>query len=160
MPFFATAIDPAGSKGGKPQTDIVPASIDIVQANEEVRVGDRLLPEPERLFQSYVPHAPAGKIDARIMSVYGNAVASAGQNQVVTINRGTRDGLETGHVLAVLKSGRRLIDPTDAARAEIKLPDERNGLLLVFRTFEKLSYGLILEITDGVKVGDRLVNPR
>ena len=154
------SIDPAGSKGGKPQTDIVPASIDIVQANEEVRVGDRLLPEPERLFQSYVPHAPAGKIDARIMSVYGNAVASAGQNQVVTINRGTRDGLETGHVLAVLKSGRRLIDPTDAARAEIKLPDERNGLLLVFRTFEKLSYGLILEITDGVKVGDRLVNPR
>ena len=154
------SIDTTGIRDGKAQTDTVPASIDIVAANEEVRVGDRLLPEPERLFQSYVPHAPAGKVDARIMSIYGNAVANAGQNQVVTINRGTRDGLETGHVLAILKSGKRMIDPTDPARTEIKLPDERNGLLLVFRSLEKLSYGLILEITDGVKVGDRLINPR
>ena len=51
-------------------------------------------------------------------------------------------------------------DKTDEARPEIKLPDERNGLLMVFRTFEKLSYALVLEITDSVKVGDRLVNPR
>jgi len=52
------------------------------------------------------------------------------------------------------------VDKTDPARPELKLPDERNGLLMVFRTFEKLSYALVLEITDGVKVGDRLVNPR
>ena len=147
-------------KDGKPRTEIVPATIDIVAAKEEVRVGDRLLPEPTRQFQSYVPRAPAGKVDARIVSVYGNAVANAGQNQVVVINRGTREGMEVGHVLAITKGGARLVDPTDPARAEIKLPDERNGLLMVFSTFEKLSYGLVLEITDGVKVGDRLVNPR
>ena len=54
----------------------------------------------------------------------------------------------------------RVVDKTDASRPLIKLPDERNGLLMVFRTFEKVSYGLVLDITSGVKVGDRLVNPR
>jgi nucleoid-associated protein YgaU len=147
-------------KDGKTRTDTVPATIDIVAAKEEMRVGDRLLPEPAQQLLSYVPRAPDGKVDARIVSVYGNAVANAAQNQVVVINRGTRDGMQSGHVLAILKSGARLIDKTDAARTELKLPDERNGLLMVFSTFEKLSYGLILEITDGVKVGDRLVNPR
>ena len=145
---------------GKPRTDIVPATIDIVTAKEEMRVGDRLLPEPERQLQNYVPRAPAGPIDARVVSVYGNAVVNAGQNQVVVINRGSRDGVESGHVLAILKDGARLTDKTDPARPELKLPSERNGLLMVFRTFEKLSYALVLEITDGVKVGDRLVNPR
>ena len=146
-------------KGGKPRTDIVPATIDIVAAKEEMRIGDRLLPEPAPQWLSYVPHAPQGRIDARIVSVYGSAVVNAAQNQVVVINRGTRDGLESGHVMAILKDGARLVDKTDAARSEMKLPDERNGLLMVFRTFEKLSYALVLEITDGVKVGDRLVNP-
>ena len=148
------------TQDGKIQTDLVPATIDIVATKEEVRVGDRLLPEPERSYQSYVPQAPGKPVDARIVSVYGNAVAIAGQNQVVTLNRGTRDGMAVGHVLAILKGGKRVIDPTDPARAEIKLPDERNGLLMVFRTYEKLSYGLILEIAEGAKVGDRLVNPR
>jgi len=145
---------------GKPGTDIVPATIDIVAAKEEMRVGDRLLPEPARQVLSYVPRAPQSKVDARIVSVYGNAVLYAAQNQVVAINRGTRDGIESGHVLAILKDGARLIDKTDEARAALKLPDERNGLLMVFRTFEKVSYALVLEITDGAKVGDRLVNPR
>nr|MDP2191113.1 LysM domain-containing protein [Rhodoferax sp.] len=147
-------------KDGKPRTDIVPATIDIVAAKEEMRVGDRLLPEPERQLLSYIPRAPQGKVDGRIVSVYGSAVVNAAQNQVVVINRGTRDGLESGHVMAILKDGARLVDKTDAARIEMKLPDERKGLLMVFRTFEKLSYALILEITDGAKVGDRLVNPR
>lgn len=147
-------------KDGKPQTDIVPATIDIVAAKEEMRVGDRLLPEPEQQFQSYMPHAPQGRIDARIVSVYGSAVVNAAQNQVVVVNLGTRDGIESGHVLAILSDGARVIDKTDEARPELKLPDERNGLLMVFRTFEKLSYALVLEITDGAKVGDRLVNPR
>lgn len=147
-------------KDGKPRTDIVPATIDIVGAKEEMRVGDRLLPEPERQLLSYVPRAPQGTVDARIVSVYGSAVANAGQNQVVVINRGTRDGVESGHVMAIMKDGARLVDKTDSARDELKLPDERNGLLMVFRTFERLSYALVLEVVDSVKAGDRLVNPR
>jgi hypothetical protein len=67
--------------------------------------------------------------------------------------------MESGHVLAILKDGSRQIDKTDLTKPMIKLPDERNGLLMVFRTFDRVSYGLILDITSGVKVGDHLVNP-
>ncbi len=147
-------------KDDKPTVDIVPATIDVVRTKEEMRVGDRLLPEPSRQFTNYVPSAPQAKIDARIVSVYGSAVVNAAQNQVVVINKGTRDGLQAGHILALLKDGPRVIDRTTGVPQQIKLPDERNGLLMVFRPFETLSYGLILQITDGVKVGDRLVNPR
>ena len=146
-------------KDGKPRTDIVPATIDIVGSKEEMRVGDRLLPEPERQMTSYMPRAPSGNVDARIVSVYGSSVTNAAQNQVVVLNRGSKDGVESGHVLAILKNGARVVDKTDPARPELKLPNERNGLLMVFRTFDRLSYGLILDITEGVKVGDRLVNP-
>ena len=151
---------PDDGSAGKSQTDIVPATIDVVSAKEEIRVGDRLLPEPPRQFLSYTPHAPQGEVKGRIVSVYGSAVVNAAQNQVVVINRGTQDGIESGDVLAILKDGQRLADPTDPAHEQIKLPNERNGLLMVFRPFEKLSYALILEIKDGVKVGDRVVNPR
>jgi nucleoid-associated protein YgaU len=147
-------------RDGKPHVDIVPATIDIIDAKEEMRVGDRLLPEPPQQLLSYVPRAPQSPIDARVVSVYGSAVVNAAQNQVVVINRGERDGLESGHVLAILKDGTRMVDKTTSVPTEIKLPDERNGLLMVFRTFERVSYALVLDITSGVQVGDHLINPR
>ncbi len=148
------------SNGGTTSTP-VPATIDIVSAREEMRVGDRLLPEPPRQLVSYAPRAPTALVDGSIVSVYGDAVGLAGQNQVVVINKGTADGMESGHVLAILKDGAQVLDKSQpGTREQIKLPDERNGLLMVFRPFEKLSYALVLEITDGVKVGDRVINPR
>jgi len=148
------------TRDGKSESVPVPATIDIVASKEEMRAGDRLLPEPPRQLVSYVPRAPETKVDGAVVSMYGSAVASAAQNQIVVINKGTADGIESGHVLAILKDGQGLVDRTGDKPTAIKLPDERNGLLMVFRPFEKLSYALILEITDGVKVGDRVVNPR
>ncbi len=149
------------SPGGKVSSVVVPATIDITAAKQEMRVGDRLLPEPERQFLSYLPHAPAGQVDGRIVSIYGSdVVANAAQNQIVVISRGQRDGIESGHVMAVLQDGPVMIDKTDPTRAPMKLPDERNGLLMVFKTFEKLSYALILNVKDTVRVGDRLAAPR
>lgn len=147
-------------KDGKQRTEVTPATIDIVGAKEEMRVGDRMLPEPARELLNYTPRAPAAAVDGRIVSVYGSAVVNAAQNQVVTINRGSRDGMERGVVLAILKDGEQLIDKTDATKPLMKLPDERNGLLMVFRTFERVSYALVLDISSGVKIGDRLVSPR
>lgn len=147
------------AKDGKLSTEVVPATIDIVVAKEEMRVGDRLIAEPPRASRNYAPHAPATPISGQIVSVYGSAVTYASANQVVVLNRGTQDGLENGHVMAILKDGEVLVDKTDAARQRIKLPNERNGLLMVFRTFDKLSYALVMQITDGVKVGDRFANP-
>jgi len=139
---------------------IVPATVDITRAKEEMRVGDRLLPEPPRVLTSYVPRAPARAMDGSIVSVYGDAVKLVGQSQVVVLNRGAADGIENGHVLAILKAGRRFQDRSESTeRAAVQLPDERNGLLMVFRTFERLSYALVLEISDTVAVGDRVTNP-
>jgi hypothetical protein len=148
------------TRDGKSEPVPVPATIDIVASKEEMRTGDRLLPEPPRQLISYVPRAPETRVNGAVVSMYGSTVANAAQNQIVVINKGTADGIESGHVLAILKDGRGLVDRTGDKPTVIKLPDERNGLLMVFRPFEKLSYALILEITDGVKVGDRVVNPR
>jgi LysM domain len=147
-------------KDGKDVNEIVPATIDIIGSKEEMRIGDRLLPEPKREFVTYTPRAPEQRVEGgRIVSVYGSAVVNAAQNQIVVINRGKADGMETGHVLAILSDGERVLDRTNGKEL-IKLPDERNGLLMVFRTFDRLSYALILQITNGVRVGDRLVNPK
>ena len=148
------------SADGKVQTELIPATIDIVAAKEEMRVGDRMLPEPERLLSNYVPSAPSGVQTGQIVSVgQSNAVTFAAQNQVVVINRGKVDGIERGHVLALLRETSTLTDKTDAARPTMRLPGERNGLMMVFQTFDRLSYALVLDIRDGVKVGDRFTNP-
>ena len=148
---------------GDTQNMPVPATIDIVSVREEIRVGDRLLPEPPRQLHSYVPRAPAQRVEGgTIVSMYGSAVAFAGQSQVVTINKGTADGIESGHVLAILREGAQIRDRTQPGERPqvLKMPDERSGLLMVFRPFERLSYALVLEVTDEVKAGDRVVNPR
>lgn len=149
------------SASGKTSTAPVPATIDILSVRSEILAGDRMAPEPEREFLNFVPRAPAANVNGRIVSIYGNnSVVNASQNQVVVINRGKRDGMESGHVLAILKDGQQLIDKTDPARPLIKLPNERNGLMMVFRTYEKLSYALILDVNDTVRVGDRLMSPQ
>lgn len=148
-----------GKPPGAAQAEIVPATLDILQAKEEILIGDRLLPEPPRELTNYVPSAPPMAITGQIVSVYGNAVTFAGQNQVVTINRGIEHGIERGHVLALKRDRLQLIDKTDSARTQIRLPGERNGLMMVFRTFDKVSYALVLQIADGVKVGDTFENP-
>lgn len=147
--------------GSQTTTEQVPGTIDIIDSKEEIRVGDRLLPEPQRQFRSYAPRAPRDKVQANVVSVYGpTAVRYAGQNQIVVINRGTQDGLEVGHVLATILQGQRLIDTTDGARTPIKLPNERSGLMMIFRPFERVSYGLILEGSDPIQAGDVATNPR
>ncbi len=144
---------------GSGPAELVPATIDIITAKEEMRVGDRLLPEPERDLSNYVPRAPAGAQAGQVVSIQGNAVTYAAQNQVVIINRGKNDGMERGHVLALLRDNSSLTDRTDLARPTLRLPGERNGLMMVFQTFDRLSYALVLEIQDGVKVGDTFTNP-
>jgi hypothetical protein len=154
-----TTEDVPDGKGGFTK-DKVPATLDISGTKEEIRAGDRLLPEPERGFVSYTPRAPERTVDARVVSLYGeSAVAFAAQNQVVSINMGARDGIEPGHVLSVLSKGERIKDTTSESKEMIKLPSETNGMAMVFRTFDRVSYALILDVRNGVRVGDRLVNP-
>jgi hypothetical protein len=141
---------------GKPE--IVPATFSLTSIRSEVGVGDRLAPLPPRDFGAYAPHAPAQAMDGRIVSIYGDGLV-AGQNQIVSLNRGSKDGVERGHVLALWRAGVNTVDRTDPKRPVMKLPDERHGLLFVFRVFERVSYALILQVQEPVKAGDRFTQP-
>ena len=140
--------------GGLP----VPATFVMTSARQEAGVGDRLAPVPARDYSAYVPHPPAAPMAGQVVSIYGEAL-TAGQNQIVTINRGTRDGVERGHVLALWSAGARAVDSTGPKAQPIQLPDERTGLLFVFRVFERVSYALILSANDPIRPGDRFTQP-
>jgi len=129
----------------------------VIRSKEEMGVGDRLLPTPPMPIMNYVPHAPASPVGARVISVYGG-VSHAGSNQIVAINRGSADGIDVGTALELYRFGRIVPDPTDDKRP-VKLPDERYGSLFVFRVFEQISYGLIMQVTDSVQVGDVARSP-
>lgn len=141
---------------GKPE--IIPATFTVTGIKQEAGVGDRLSPVPAREFSNYAPHAPQGELSGQIVSIYGDAL-TAGQNQIVALNRGAADGMERGHVLALWRKGEQVLDKTDPGRPMIKLPDERHGMLFVFRVFDRMSYALILSVKDPVKAGDRFTQP-
>ena len=144
--------------GADGKAEIVPATFAVTSIRQEAGIGDRLAAVPERQFSNYSPHAPQSAMDGQIASIYGEGL-NAGQNQIVSLNKGTRDGMERGHVLALWRDGARTIDTTDAKKPAMKLPDERHGLLFVFRVFDRMSYALILSVKEPVKAGDRFTQP-
>jgi len=144
-------------KGDSSKGDVVPDTFTLTSVRQEISNGDKLSPVPSREFLNYVPHPPSKEIAGQIVSVYGDAV-TAGQNQIVALNRGSRDGMESGHVLALWRDGERTVDTT-AGNAKIKLPDERHGNLFVFRVFNRMSYALILSVQVPVSAGDRFTQP-
>jgi hypothetical protein len=141
---------------GKPE--VVPATVAIKSVKQEVGTGDRLSPTPPRNLDRYVPHAPDAPIAGQIVKIYGDALI-AGQNQIVALNRGKRDGLERGHVLALWRDGAPMLDKTQPKAEPIKLPDERHGVLFVFQVYERVSYALIISVKEPVKAGDRFTQP-
>ena len=132
-------------------------SVDLTRSREEIEPRDRLLPTDDReITTRFEPSAPDERIRGLMIDVE-DGVSNIGQYNVVTVNRGERDGLESGHVLAVFKKGDRAKDPvTDET---IQLPSERAGIMMIFRTYEKLSYGLVLEAERPLKVLDEVRNP-
>ncbi len=137
---------------------VIPSTFTVTSIRQEAGVGDRLAPVQPRDFDNVVPHAPKSPVAGQIASIYGEAL-NAGQNQIVAINRGSRDGIDRGTVLALWRDGATVRDTTTADKQLIKLPDERHGLLFVFRVFDRMSYALILHVQEPVKSGDRFTQP-
>ncbi len=126
-------------------------------ARQEVRVGDRLLPTEERRVQStFYPKSPSVEVLGQIINVAGG-VGQVGQFNVVVLNRGAREGIEEGDVLAIYRRGDLARDPYSSAR--IRLPSERAGLLMVFRVFDRVSYGFVLRTQRQLSVYDEVRNP-
>jgi len=133
------------------------ATLLATRVEEEIRIGERLLPhEEQRLNSTFFPSGPEGEINGVIMAVEGG-ITQVGHLDVVAINRGEREGLKVGNVLAIFKRGETVTDRV--ADEPITLPNERAGLLMVFRTFEKMSYGLVLDAERPLAVNDLVQNP-
>ena len=183
-----------------------PATATIAKAKEEIFTKDRLVPSGDEVFTNFVPHAPDSDINGRIIKIYGG-LAEAGPQSIVSINRGSTDGIEVGHVLAINRYGPVIKDPEPAietdekikAKADakpklkelnfdvsrdvdgkavvnfekapeatgeltlepgyIKLPDERIGLLMVFRVFERISYALVMQASEPINTSDVIKTP-
>ena len=124
---------------------------------EEVRIGERLLPHEERPLNSiFYPSAPESTVEGEIMAVEGG-ITQVGHLDVVSINRGEREGLEAGNILAIFKRGEQVTDYI--AKEKINLPNEQAGLLMIFRAFEKMSYGLVIKAERPLAVNDIVKNP-
>jgi len=134
------------------------ATLRVQDSKQEISVGDRLMPIERQPLISYVPHRPDRPVDGRIVSIY-EGVNQAGPRNIVTLNRGRADGLEIGHVLALFDTGETIRDVTVPGRQYVKLPDEWIGEIFVFRTFDHISYALIMQGAKPVKVGDRFTQP-
>ena len=135
-----------------------PFTLQINSTALEISIGDRLVAAMPQLSTSYVPRSPDKDISGRIVSIYGG-VAKAGRDQIVALNRGATEGVEPGHVFVVQTFGRTIVDRSNGSPQEIRLPDEVNGMMFVFRVFDKVSYALIMNVTGPVTVGDRFKRP-
>jgi hypothetical protein len=152
------------------------ARMEITASREEILFNDLLLPAPPEELVNYVPHAPDKVIDARIIALGSNS-AEGGRGSIVTLDRGTRDGIEVGHILAIYHPSPVIADPRtydgpdvlarfmDQTKAIVaptrylNIPPERSGLLFVFRTFDKVSYALVVNAAEPVVIGDLLRKP-
>lgn len=143
--------------------DVDVHTFNVSSSKQEMAVGDLLRQAPPTPLMNYVPHQPLQPVHARVVSVL-NGVVYAGQNQVVSINRGSVDGLDIGATLQLYHKGATVVDPVKRGVAgfgagKLRLPDETYGTLFIFRVFKNMSYGLIMQVTEPVKVGDVARSP-
>lgn len=132
--------------------------LEITRVTEEVRITDRLLPLEERILDAtFHPRAPQDELTDAYMIAVDSGVSQIGTMNIVVINRGHREGLEIGHVLAVYQSGGVVYD--QVADESVQLPDVRAGLAMVFEAADKTSYAIILKANRPLKVMDKVKNP-
>jgi hypothetical protein len=160
-----------------------PATIKIFAAQQEIGKGDRLVAAGPIRLNNYAPHAPTASINGRIIATRGG-LRETGPQSVVTLNKGRSDGLEPGHVLALLRLGRtvdekisrnsarntenvpwynltmsEIFNQASSDKETTKLPDERYGLVFVFRTFDRVSYALVMSASRPVLIDDVVTTP-
>ena len=132
--------------------------LEVTRITEEVRIGDRLLPMEERILDAtFQPRAPAVEVEDGFMIAVDGGVSQIGTTDIVVLNKGKRDGLEIGQVLAIYQSGEMVFDKV--AQENVQLPDTRAGLAMVFEAFEKASYALVLKASRPLKIMDKVKNP-
>lgn len=136
-----------------------PAVLRITRAEREALLGDRLLPaDIKELGENFVPHGPATTLDGHIIGVV-DGISRIGQYQTVVLDLGSTDGVQRGHVLAVDQAGGEVRDKIAGGRKRVALPDQRAGYVLVFRTFDRVSYALVMKAERDMRVYDMVRTP-
>ena len=159
-----------------------PATIVIFNSTQEIGKGDRLVAAGALTLVTYAPHAPDKMIRGRIIATHGG-LGETGPQSIVALNKGTSEGVEVGHVFAVARLGRNLVDEeaksvpwyskpagevfgsmggafsVDTKKEGTKLPDERYGTVFVFRTFNRVSYALVMSASRPVQLNDVVTTP-
>lgn len=151
------------------------STVQITESKEEIFIGDRLLPVPRETLVNFVPRAPEQDMNGTIIASYSNA-SEMGRGAIVTLDLGRQQGLEVGHVLAIYKTVPPIDDPrpdqgtpfmlrfldqttTFLPKKQLQVPDERAGLMFVFRVFDRVAYAILLNTTDPVAIGDVVRRP-
>ncbi len=137
-----------------------PSTVKLIRTTREINIGDRVMPMTQEDVHAYfTPHSPENTIEGTIISVV-DGVSQIGQYQIVVINRGAREGIDVGSVFEIYQAGELIVDQvSDERNASVKLPDEKAGLLMVFRSFDKVSFGIIMKATSALHVGDHIRTP-
>ena len=128
----------------------------LTSSSREAKIGDRLLPEEVDIPLNFFPRSPSTTIDGRIIAVV-DGVTQIGQYHVVVMNRGASNGLAAGDVLSVFQAGEKVEDRVRGG--SVRLPDEVAGTIMVFKVFDRISYGLVMEATDAIHIYDAVRNP-
>lgn len=148
------------SRGGDP------ATVALTDSSREALLGDRLIAAAQDMPLNFFPKSPDYEIDGRIISVV-DGVSLIGQYQVVVVNRGSRDGLAPGDVLDVFQTGQTVKDrfagggflSASTGGETVKLPDEQAGTVMMFKVYDRIGYGLVMEATSAIRVLDSVKNP-
>jgi LysM repeat protein len=136
-----------------------PATMLLTKTVREALREDRVAPaDVSGIDRDFFPRPPTTEIEGRVISLF-DAISQIGTYQVAVINRGTQDGIEVGHLLALERAGEAIPDPRKGGSATVQLPDVRSGLMMVIRSFDEVSYGLVMEATRAIHIDDYARTP-
>lgn len=133
----------------------------LVNTVREVLRGDRLLPigEDPATF-SFIPSPPPDGTNGQIVELF-DSISGIASLQIAIMNVGDRDGVRPGNVFSAQQTGRVVKDKFHKGDEDlrVRLPDEESGLIMIFSTSEKLSYGLVMESVRKISIGDKVIKP-
>ncbi len=136
-----------------------PARMTLLKTNREVLLGDRVFAYRDDRFDPFFqPHPPREEIDGQIIAVV-DGLSEVGQFQTVVVNLGDRHNMEVGHVVSIQQQGLTVRDTISDRDDEVTLPDERAGTAIIYRTFENVSYALVVDAIRAIHVNDVIRNP-
>lgn len=141
------------------------AKLKAEMTEREILAGNLLFPEEIQPALDFIPHPAPENLRGAIASVDG--ITMGGRRSVIAINRGSKHGLEVGHVMSLVQKGEVVRDKfQNGGKGEfwsmgkkIKLPNERVGLAMIFKTYDRVSYALVMETTHPIHVGDYVGPP-